>query len=77
MSPSSQTKMSTAAAMVSLASAADLRCGRARWGCAGFQMLGVRLLIGAPLGRLSARGNDQGSFDDIVDCCYAWNTLIN
>jgi hypothetical protein len=27
-SPSSQTKMSTAAAMVSLASAADLRCGR-------------------------------------------------
>ena len=26
-------------------------------------MLGVRLLIGAPLGRISARGNDQGSFD--------------
>jgi hypothetical protein len=41
-------------------------------------MLGVRLLIGASLVRISARGNDQGSFDDIVDhCCYAWNTLID
>jgi hypothetical protein len=38
-------------------------------------MLGVRLLIGAPLGRISARGMTRDSFDDIVDhCCYAWNT---
>jgi hypothetical protein len=27
-------------------------------------MLGVRLLIGASLGRISGRGNDQGSSDD-------------